>query len=176
MKFLPTEIDGAYLVELETFDDERGYFARTRSNEEFTALGLSNELTECSMSFNKLRGTLRGMHYQAAPHEETKLVMCIGGLIFDVLVDLRRDSTSYLKTFSAELSLANRRMLYVPAGVAHGFMTLEDSSYVQYQIGGDYVPDAAGGVRWNDPAFGIDWPMRPVIMSDRDRDYGDYKP
>ncbi len=175
MIFHPTDIDGAYLIEWEPFDDERGYFARTRSDDEFNALGLNNDLSECSVSFNKQRGTLRGMHYQAAPHEETKLVMCVGGLIFDALVDLRPDSKTYLKTCSAELSLANRRMLYVPAGVAHGFITLEDSSYVQYQIGGDYVPDAARGVRWNDPAFDINWPMQPDVLSDRDRDYGDYE-
>jgi dTDP-4-dehydrorhamnose 3,5-epimerase len=175
MIFHPTDIDGAYLIEWEPFDDERGYFARTRSDEEFAALGLNNDLSECSVSFNKLRGTLRGMHYQAAPHAETKLVMCVGGLVFDALVDLRPDSKTYLETCSAELSLANRRMLYVPAGVAHGFITLEDSSYVQYQIGGDYVPDAGRGVRWNDPAFDIDWPMQPVVLSDRDRDYGDYE-
>lgn len=176
MKFSPTLINGAYLIEWEAFDDERGYFARTRSNEEFLALGLDNDLSECSVSFNNRRGTLRGMHYQAAPHEETKLVMCIGGLIFDALVDLRPGSETYLKTFSAELSLANRRMLYVPAGVAHGFITLEEDSYVQYQIGGDYEPDAARGVRWNDPQFGIEWPMSPVVISDRDREYEDYTP
>ena len=175
MNFIPTDIDGAYLIEWEPNDDERGYFARTRSNEEFAVLGLNNELSECSVSFNNLRGTLRGMHYQASPHEETKVVMCVGGLIFDALVDLRPDSTTYLNTFSAELSLANRRMLYVPAGVAHGFITLEDSSYVHYQIGGDYVPDAARGVRWNDPAFGIQWPLQPIVVSDRDRDYPNYQ-
>lgn len=176
MNFHPTSIDGAYIVEWEPFDDERGYFARTRSNEEFSALGLSNDLSECSVSFNDCRGILRGMHYQAAPHEETKLVMCIGGLIFDAIIDLRPGSASYLKTFAAELSLANRRMLYVPAGVAHGFITLEEDSYVQYQIGGDYAPDAARGVRWNDPQFEIEWPIEPVIISDRDRDYEDYTP
>lgn len=175
MNFVPTDIDGAYLIEWEAFDDERGYFARTRSNDEFAALGLNNDLSECSVSFNELRGTLRGMHYQAAPHEETKLVMCVGGLIFDAIVDLRPSSKTYLKTFASELSLANRRMLYVPAGVAHGFVTLEDASYVQYQIGGDYAPDAGRGVRWNDPVFGIEWPIKPAVISDRDRDYGDFE-
>ena len=174
MKILETDIDGAYLVEWESFDDERGYFARTRSDSVFAEHGLSNDLSECSISFNKLRGTLRGMHYQAAPHGETKLVMCVGGLIFDALIDLRPDSKSYLKAFSAELSLTNRRMLYIPAGVAHGFMTLEDSSYVHYQIGGEYTPTSTRGVRWDDPAFGIEWPMQPIVLSDRDRDYADY--
>ncbi len=176
MKFHPTSIDGAYLIEWQPIDDERGYFARTRSNEQFAALGLNNELSECSISFNEHRGTLRGMHYQAAPHEETKLVMCITGLIFDTLVDLRPDSATYLKSYSSELSLEKRSMLYVPAGVAHGFITLEDRSYVQYQIGGDYVPDAARGVRWDDPHLDIAWPMSPLVISDRDRNYKDYHP
>ena len=175
MKFIPTNIEGAYLLEWETLDDDRGYFARTRSNKEYSELGLNNDLSECSVSFNNRRGTLRGMHYQAPPHEETKLVMCVSGLIFDALVDLRPGSKTYLATCSAELSLANRRMLYVPAGVAHGFMTLEDNSYVYYQIGGDYMPDAARGVRWDDPAFSIEWPMQPIVLADRDRNYGDYK-
>jgi dTDP-4-dehydrorhamnose 3,5-epimerase len=116
------------------------------------------------------------MHYQVAPHEETKLVMCIGGSIFDVLVDLRPESATYLKSCSAELSLENRHMLYVPAGVAHGFMTLADNSYVQYQIDGIYAPVAARGVRWDDPRLAIDWPMSPLVMSDQDRDYRDYQP
>ncbi|MCJ7592012.1 MAG: dTDP-4-dehydrorhamnose 3,5-epimerase family protein [Woeseiaceae bacterium] len=175
MKFHSTDIEGAYLIEWAPLTDQRGYFAEIRSDEEFSARGLNNKLSECSVSFNDFRGTLRGMHYQAAPHEQTKLIMCIGGLIFDVLVDLRPGSKTYLNTCSAELSLANHRMLYVPAGVAHGFITLEDKSYVQYQIGGDYVPDAARGVRWNDPRFGIEWPMSPIVISDRDRDYQDYK-
>jgi dTDP-4-dehydrorhamnose 3,5-epimerase len=176
VRFRPTDIQGAYLIEWEPFDDERGYFARTRSDDAFAEHGLNNELTECSLSFNSLRGTLRGMHYQAAPYEETKLVMCVGGLIFDAIVDLRPDSDTYMKSFSAELSLTNHRMLYVPAGVAHGFITLEDSSYVQYQIGGDYQPHAARGARWNDPKFAINWPIQPAVLSDRDRDYEDYTP
>lgn len=174
MNFFETDIDGAYIVEWENLDDERGYFARTRSDDEFSALGLNNNLSECSISFNFRRGTLRGMHYQAAPHEETKLVMCVSGLIFDALIDLRTDSKTYLKSFATELSLDNRRMLYVPAGVAHGFMTLEDNSYVQYQIGGKHAPEAARGVRWNDSAFGIDWPIEPEVISERDSHYEDY--
>ena len=176
MKFLPTDIEGAYLIEWEPFDDERGYFAPTRSDEEFSALGLSNDLSECSVSFNRHRGTFRGMHYQVASQAQTKLVMCIGGIIFDAIIDLRPDSATYMETFSAELSLENRRMLYVPKGVAHGFLTLEDNSYVQYQIGGDYAPGAARGVRWNDPRFAIDWPLQPTVLSTRDRDYEDYTP
>jgi dTDP-4-dehydrorhamnose 3,5-epimerase len=176
MKFHATSIAGAYLVEWELIEDQRGYFARTRSDEQFAALGLNNKLSECSVSFNEKLGTLRGMHYQAAPHAETKLVMCITGRVFDVLVDLRPESATYLKTCSAELSLENRQMFYVPAGVAHGFITLQDRCYVQYQIGGEYVPDAARGVRWDDPRFAIEWPLSPVVISDRDRNYGDYQP
>jgi len=174
MKRLPTDIDGAFLIEWAPLDDERGYFARTRSDEEFVAFGLNNDLSECSLSFNAKRGTLRGMHYQTAPHQETKLVTCVGGLIFDALVDLRPDSMTYLKTFATELSLSNRRMLYVPAGVAHGFITLEDNSYVQYQIGGSYAPESGRGARWDDPQFNINWPIQPIVISDRDRDYEDY--
>jgi dTDP-4-dehydrorhamnose 3,5-epimerase len=175
VKFHSTNIDGAYLVEWQPIDDERGYFARTRSNEQFAELGLNNDLSESSISYNKHRGTLRGMHYQAAPHEETKLVMCVAGLVFDALVDLRPGSATYLKICSAELSLENRHMLYVPAGVAHGFITLADDSYVQYQIGGTYAPDAARGVRWDDPLLAIDWPMTPLVISERDRNYEDYR-
>ncbi|MDH4054868.1 MAG: dTDP-4-dehydrorhamnose 3,5-epimerase family protein [Gammaproteobacteria bacterium] len=175
MKFHSTSIDGTYLIEWQPLEDERGYFATTRSDEEFCARGLINDLSECSVSYNQRRGTLRGMHYQAAPHQQTKLVMCIGGSVFDALVDLRPDSPTYLKTCSAELSLASRNMLYVPAGVAHGFITLEDHSYIQYQIGGDYVPDAARGIRWDDPSFDIAWPMSPLVISDRDRNYEDYR-
>jgi len=119
VKFLPTDIEGAYLIEWEPFDDERGYFASTRSDEAFSALGLNNDLSECSVSFNKLRGTLRGMHYQAASHPQTKLVMCIGGMVFDAIIDLRPHSNTYMNTFSTELSLESHRMLYIPAGVAH---------------------------------------------------------
>lgn len=174
MKFIPTDIDGAYIIEWQTFDDERGYFARTRADDEFEALGLNNKLSECSVSFNHRRGTLRGMHYQAAPHQETKLVMCVGGSIFDALVDLRSDSPTYLKWFGAELSLMNRRMMYIPPGVAHGFITLEDNSYVHYQISGSYAPEFGRGARWNEPQFHIDWPMEPIVISERDRDYEDY--
>lgn len=176
MKFHPTGIDGAYRIEWEPIDDGRGYFARTRSDEPFAALGLNNKLSECSISYNERRRTLRGMHYQSAPHEETKLVMCIAGKVFDALVDLRPDSATYMRTCSAELSLANRTMLYVPAGVAHGFITLDDHCYVQYQIGGNYVPAAARGVRWDDPSFDIEWPTSPLVISDRDRKYRDYQP
>jgi dTDP-4-dehydrorhamnose 3,5-epimerase len=174
MKFIATAIDGAFLIEMEAHVDERGYFARTRSDEEFLAHGLDNNLSECSISSNDQIGTLRGMHYQTTPHEETKLVTCVRGRIFDAIIDLRENSDSYMQTFSTQLSLQNRQALYIPAGVAHGFLTLEDNCYVQYQIGGLYQPDAARGVRWNDPAFAIEWPFRPAIISARDQGYEDY--
>lgn len=174
MKFIPTEIDGAFLIEFEPYADERGFFAETQTRQAFEDHNLRSDLSECSLSFNRAAGTLRGMHYQLGPHEQTKLVSCIRGQVFDALIDLRRDSGTYLKTFSAELSLEAQNMLYVPAGVAHGFITQADDCYVQYQIGGQYDPDGARGVRWNDPVFDISWPLEPAVISERDRDYEDY--
>ena len=175
VKFIPTAIDGAFLIEIEAHEDERGYFGRMRSDEDFAAQGLNNNLSECSLSANHLRGTLRGMHYQQAPDEETKLVTCVRGSIFDAIIDLRKDSPSYMTSFTTELFLENRQSLYIPPGVAHGFLTLEDHSYVQYQIGGKYAPDAARGVRWDDPAFDIGWPFEPGVISARDVAYEDYQ-
>ena len=175
MKFIPTSIDGAFLIEMEPHEDERGYFGRTRSDEEFAAHGLRNDLSECSLSANGRRGTLRGMHYQIEPHGETKLVTCVRGSIFDAIIDLRKDSSTYMKCFSNELFLENRLSIYIPAGVAHGFLTLEDNSYVHYQIAGTYVPEATRGVRWNDSVFDIDWPFEPALISERDRTYADYR-
>lgn len=171
MKIDETDIDGAYVIEWQPLEDQRGYFARTRSDETFAAHGLVNNLSECSVSFNRRRATLRGMHYQVAPHQETKLVMCISGRIFDAIVDLRPTSRTFLRSYATELSLENRRTLYVPPGVAHGFITLEDNCYVQYQIGGEYAPEAARGARWDDPKFDIAWPIQPEVISERDRDY-----
>ena len=175
MKFHETTIDGAWLIEIEPHQDVRGYFARTWSATEFAAHDLSVEVTECSISQNAKRGTLRGMHYQVVPHEEVKVVSCIRGHIFDAIIDLRTDSSTYLNKFTTNLSLDDGRLLYVPAGVAHGFMTLEDDCVVQYQIGGAYEPSAARGVRWNDPEFGIDWPLEPEVISNRDANYVDYR-
>ena len=176
MKFLETPIKGAHLIEFEPDADQRGFFARTWSHKDFDARGLNANVAESSLSFNRLRGTLRGLHYQVAPHEETKFIMCVRGAVYDVIVDLRKDSSTYLKWFGAELSIENRQMLYVPAGVAHGFITLQDSSYLHYQISGGYHASAARGVRWNDPAFGIDWPLQPKVIAERDRDYEDFQP
>lgn len=176
MKIQETGIPGAHVIEMEPHEDERGFFARTWSSQELQALGLDSTVTECSISYNAKRGTLRGMHYQVAPHEETKLVTCIRGRIFDAIVDLRPESDSYLQTFATELSLEDRKALFIPAGVAHGFITLEDDSYVHYQIGGAYEPSAARGVRWDDPALDVDWPLEPVVVSGRDLAFEDFKP
>ena len=176
MKLHETGIPGARVIEMEPHEDERGFFARTWSAEEMRVLGLDSAVTECSISYNAKQATLRGMHYQVAPHEETKLVTCIRGRIFDAIVDLRPDSDSYLKTFVTELSLEDGKALHVPAGVAHGFITLQDDSYVHYQIGGAYEPGAARGVRWNDPALDIDWPFDPAVISERDRAFEDFEP
>lgn len=176
MKFFATGIEGAHLIELEPHVDERGFFARSWSREEFRSQGLNADLSECSLSFNRLRGTLRGMHYQVAPHEEAKVVMCVRGLIYDVIVDLRKSSDTHLKWFATELSLDNGQLLYVPEGVAHGFLTLENDSYVQYQIAASYAPEAARGVRWNDPLLKLEWPELPTVISERDRGFEDYRP
>lgn len=176
MKFLATGIEGACLIELEPHVDERGFFARSWSRGEFQSQGLNADLSECSVSFNRLRGTLRGMHYQIAPHEEAKVVMCMRGLIYDVIVDLRKNSSSHLKWFATELCLDKGQMLYVPEGVAHGFLTLENDSYVQYQISTSHAPEAARGVRWNDPLLNLEWPEPPTVISERDRGFEDYRP
>lgn len=159
MRFVPTPIPGAFVIELEPIVDERGFFARSWCATEFAAHGLNPRLVQCSVSFNKRRGTLRGMHYQVKPHEEAKLVRCTMGAIYDVLVDLRPASAGYRKWFAVELSVANRRMVYCPEGVAHGFQTLTDDAEVFYQMSELHHPESARGLRWDDPAFGIEWPF-----------------
>jgi len=175
VKISPTAIAGAKLVELERHEDERGFFARSYCEREFEAAGLAACVAQCNVSFNRSRGTLRGMHFQRAPHAEAKLVRCTRGAIYDVIVDLRKGSPSYLKWFAATLSAENRRALFIPEDVAHGFQTLEDSSEVFYQMSAFYHPDAAAGVRWNDPAFRIEWPIDRPIVSARDAGYPDFK-
>lgn len=175
MVFSQTAIPGAYLIDIEPRGDERGFFARTWCAREFGARGLAANLAQCSVSVNALAGTLRGMHYQAAPHEETKVVQCIRGAIYDVAVDLRPDSPAFRRWIAAELTAANRRMMYVPKGVAHGFQTLEADTEVLYLISEFYAPESGRGVRWDDPAFGIRWPAVDIRhMSDRDRCYPDF--
>ncbi len=176
MIFTPTPLPGAFVIDIELARDERGFFARTWCADEFTRHGLDPTVTQCSLSSNRMSGTLRGIHYQAAPHVETKLVTCVSGAIYDVIVDLRPDSPAFTRWFAVELSADNHCMLYVPAGVAHGYLTQRDNSDVYYQIGGNYVPESARGVRWNDPAFGIEWPTPPRVIANRDRNYPDFSP
>jgi dTDP-4-dehydrorhamnose 3,5-epimerase len=175
MRFTALTIPGAYIVEPEPAADERGWFARTWCAEEFAARGLCSRLAQVSASFNLRTGTLRGMHYQRAPHEETKLVRCVRGAIYDVLIDLRRDSPTYRNWIAEELNEENRRQLYIPPGVAHGFQTLRASSEVLYVISEPHAPSAAAGVRWNDPAFGIAWPAEPTAISARDAQFADFE-
>ena len=175
MKFDEVPLPGAYLIELEPMVDERGFFARTWCEEEFRLHGLNASLAQCSVSFNTRRNTLRGMHYQSEPHAEAKVVRCIAGAIYDVLLDLRPGSPTYLGWYAAELSAANRRMLYIPEGFAHGFQTLVDHCEVFYQISRPYSPEYARGVRWNDPRFGIEWPDRNPILSPKDSAFADFQ-
>jgi dTDP-4-dehydrorhamnose 3,5-epimerase len=169
--FTESPLPGAFLVDLELLSDERGFFARAYCLDEFAAHGLSTPLRQCSVSYNTRKGTLRGLHYQAAPHEEHKLVRCTAGAIFDVIVDVRPDSHHYRRWFGTELSSKNRRALFIPPGFAHGFLTLSDESEVYYMISVPHAPEHAQGVRWNDPAFGIQWPLAPSVMSARDAAY-----
>jgi len=174
MIFTETNLLGAFVIEPERLEDERGFFARTWCQEEMKARGINPRLVQCSISFNKTRGTLRGMHYQDAPQEEAKLVRCTMGAIYDVSIDLRPDSPTFKQHFSVILSAENRKMLYIPERVAHGFLTLEDTTEVFYQMSEFYSPRHAKGIRWNDPTFRINWPFLPTVMSERDRSYSDF--
>lgn len=168
MIFRATELPGVWVVEPEASRDERGFFARTWCAREFAARGLTADLAQCSVSWNRARGTVRGLHFQAAPHEEAKLVRCTRGAIHDVAFDLRPASPTRHRFVAVELTADNRRMLFVPEGVAHGFQTLVDDTEVFYQISREYDPEAQRGVRWHDPALGITWPVRDAIVSVRD--------
>jgi dTDP-4-dehydrorhamnose 3,5-epimerase len=174
MIYTPTAVSGAYTIDLDRIEDERGFFARAWCVREFEERGLNLVLVQCNISFNAKRGTLRGMHYQAAPHEEAKLVRCTQGALLDVILDLRPDSPTFKQWAGVELSAANHRMLYVPEGVAHGFQTLEDNTEVFYQMSEFYHPESARGVRWDDPVFGIKWPLPDPTMADKDRAYPDF--
>ena len=175
MRFRETKLSGAFIVEPEKFEDERGFFAHSWSQKEFAARGLDSGLVECSISFNCKRGTLRGMHYQVAPHGQVKLVRCTMGAIYDVVIDLRTGSPTFKQWVGIELTAINRLMLYVPKDFAHGFQTLEDETEVFYQMSEVYRPESGRGVRWNDPAFGISWPEEVTMINDRDRTYADLK-
>jgi dTDP-4-dehydrorhamnose 3,5-epimerase len=178
MRFVATPLSGAWVVEPDPIADERGWFARTFDAEQFRARGMNADVVQCNASFNARRDTLRGLHYQAEPHGESKLVRCVRGAIFDVAVDLRADSPTLRRWHGVELSADNARAFYIPAGLAHGFQTLTADCEVLYMMGASYVPDAARGVRFDDAAFAIDWP-RPhgeLVISDKDRSYPDYGP
>lgn len=171
MIFTETKLNGAFIVEPELLKDERGFFARTWCKREFYSQGLNLNLVQCNISFNKHRGTLRGMHYQAAPHEEAKLVRCTIGSIYDVIIDLRPESPTFKAWFSVELTAENRKMIYIPEGFGHGFMTLEDNTEAFYQMSEFYAPECARGIRWNDSAFGIIWPEDVKVISEKDKQY-----
>jgi dTDP-4-dehydrorhamnose 3,5-epimerase len=174
VKFTSLQLSGAYLIEIEPLQDERGFFARSFCQDEFAEVGLETDVIQCNVSFNKKKGTLRGMHYQDAPHQEAKLVRCTMGSIFDVIIDLRESSPSFKKWVGVELSADNRKMLYIPQGFAHGFQTLEDDTEVFYQMYDRYVPECARGVRWDDDTFCIEWPLAITSMSEKDESYEAY--
>lgn len=174
MRLTPTKLKDAWIVEVEQLEDERGFFARTWCQQEFSDRGLDANLVQCSISFNKKAGTLRGMHFQLPPFAETKLVRCTQGAIYDVIIDLRQDSETFLQWVGVELTAENRKAFYVPKGFAHGFQTLADNTEVFYQISEVYAPDYARGLRWDDPTFKITWPKPVAVISIRDRNYEDY--
>jgi dTDP-4-dehydrorhamnose 3,5-epimerase len=179
MRFVETPLPGVWEVELDFVEDDRGWFARTFDASAFAARGLHADVVQCNASFSAKRGTLRGMHYQAEPHGEVKLVRCVRGAIFDVALDLRPRSSTYLKWHAVELTMDNHRAYYLPEGIAHGFQALSDECEVHYQMGREYVPEAAQGVRWDDPLFAIEWPAAPPggrIISERDSRYADFVP
>jgi dTDP-4-dehydrorhamnose 3,5-epimerase len=175
MIFQETKLAGAFVIELEKFEDERGFFARSWSVREFTERGLEPRLAECNVSFNAKRGTLRGMHYQASPHGQAKLVRCTMGAIYDVIIDLRAGSPTFRQWVGVELTAGNRLMLYIPKDFAHGFQTLKDETEVFYQMSDVYVPASGRGVRWNDPAIRIEWPEGERLIAERDQQYSDLR-
>jgi dTDP-4-dehydrorhamnose 3,5-epimerase len=177
MHFSETPIAGAHVIDLEPRRDDRGFFARVWCRDEFASHGLSAEFVQCNDAFSARRGTLRGLHYQVAPHAEAKLIQCVRGAIFDVVVDLRPGSPTFRQWFGTELSAENHRMMYVPQGCAHGYLTLEDATEIVYPVTHAYRPSAERGVRWDDPQFGIAWPRAgSIIVSDKDRQWPDYRP
>ena len=177
MIFVETPLPGAYVIEVERLEDERGFFARSWCAREFAAKGLDSQLVQCNVSVNKRKGTLRGLHYQIPPHAEAKLVRCTRGSLYDVIVDLRKDSPTFLKWFAIELTATNHRMLYIPKLFAHGFQTLEDDTEIFYQMSEFYSPGDARGARWDDPLFAITWPQgEQKIVSSRDASYPDSAP
>lgn len=175
MEFVKTKLEGVFEIHIDPKCDERGFFARTWCTEEFQNHGLNPTLTQCSISFNTRKGTLRGIHFQGAPRQEAKLVRCTQGAIYDVAVDLRPNSPTFRQWVAATLTAENRHMFYVPEGCGHGFLTLEDNTEVFYQISEFYAAECSRGYRWSDPAFGIVWPDEVAVISERDRSYPDFK-
>ena len=174
MKFIPTPLSGAFVIEARVFTDERGFLMPAFSRKLLAEHGCNGEVVEANLSFSRRAGTLRGMHFQNPPYAQSKLVRCTRGAIWDAIIDLRRDSATFKKWFGVELTAENRRQLYVPEGFAHGFVTLTDDSEVFYQIGNVYNAESSGGVRWNDPAFGIEWPREVSVVIERDATYPDF--
>lgn len=175
MRFTETSLPGVYLVDIEPIADERGFFSRIWCQQEFDTHGLDSVTAQSSISFNRRRGTVRGMHYQVAPHQEAKLVRCIAGSLLDVVMDLRPGTPTYGRWLSTELTSINRRSLFIPQGLAHGFQTLEDNTEVLYCISHAFHPGSSRGIRWDDPAFSIDWPIRSgIIISGKDSTYPDH--
>ncbi len=173
MEFKETHLKGAFIVDIRKIEDDRGYFGRAYCRKEFMDHGLMSEMVQTNVSLNKRKGTLRGFHYQTPPNEEAKLVRCTRGAIYDVIVDLRPESPTYLKWVGIELTEANSRMLYVPETFGHAFITLEDQTAVTYQVSRFYTPGAEGGIRWNDPAVGVQWPVEPTVISEKDQQWRD---
>lgn len=176
MRFTETAVRGAFVIEPEPRSDARGFFARTWCRREFERMGLTAEIVQVNVSFNRLRGTLRGMHYQDAPHEEAKVVSCLRGALYDVVLDLRPSSPTYLRWAAVELDPHDRKMLYVPQGCAHGFQTLADDTEVQYFMSEFHAPGLARGVRYDDPAFALRWPLPPALLSEADQTWPNYRP
>jgi dTDP-4-dehydrorhamnose 3,5-epimerase len=174
LKFTKTELKGAYIIELNKIEDKRGFFARSWCKKEFEEHGLNSNAAQTNVSYNLRKGTLRGMHFQDEPYAETKLVRCTRGAIYDVIIDLRPDSVTYKKWLGVELSADNGKMLYVPENFAHGFQTLKDDTEVTYQVTQYYTPGYEKGIRWNDPAFRIDWPVTVAVISEKDENWQDY--
>ena len=174
MIFAETKLKGSFVVEPERFEDERGFFAQTFSQGEFAARGMSPRVAECNLSYNRTRGTFRGMHFQLAPRAQAKLVRCTAGAIYDVAIDLRPDSPTFREWVGVELSAQNRLMFYVPEGFAHGYLTLEDDTEIFYQVSDTFAPELSGGVRWDDPAFGVELPIAVEVINERDASYADF--
>jgi len=174
MIFTNTKLNDVVIIEIEKHQDERGFFARTWDEKKFREKGLNSEIVQCSISFNLKKGTLRGMHFQKNPYEETKIVSCIKGSIFDVIIDLRSNSDTYKKWFGIELNSNEHKSIFIPEGFAHGFQSLENETEVFYQISEFYKPSHSGGIRWNDPVFGIRWPLSNPIISKKDLVWNDF--